>query len=156
MQVLDPWQHSIHVLKLVSSCYHYQGIARQILPFYLHLSCFLPQGAYLSYHSWIMPPISHLISCHSGWQTRSQPSSMSVCTYVLGILFTHRQTFNQRKHTSTLHRLSEHCAAVQPHCLVKLLQQQNILINYVGTSVRKTMIASTVLQAAATNKTFMA
>lgn len=48
---------------------------------YLHLSCFLPWGGYLSSHLWIMSTISHSITLQPGWQSHSKPSSMSGCTY---------------------------------------------------------------------------
>lgn len=96
---------------------------------------FLPRGGYLSSHSRIMSTISHSIIPDSGWQTHSQPSSMSGCTYSMCSafylptdrpltcenLFLHRTGFSENCHYTT----SE-----------KMLHQQNILINCLVTSVR--------------------
>lgn len=106
-----------------------------------HLSCFLPQSRYLSRHSWIMSTImsaiSHSITLYSSWQTHSQQSAMSGCTYSTCSAFYLPIDRPLTCENIFLHRtgFSEHCATMELQYLVKLLHQQNILINYLGASV---------------------
>lgn len=142
MQAFDSWkcgfhQCRTHTLKSGIRLLPLSGQHSPKPPLNLHLSCFLPWDRYLSTHSGIMSAISHSITLHPGWQTHSQPSSMSGCTYSTCSAF---YLLTDRPLTCEnifLHctGFSEHRATKQPQYLIKLQCQQNILINYLGASV---------------------